>query len=58
MVGKTIAEVQKQYDMRVFMILRGELNIIATDNLKICADDVLIIKSDKVIKQKNKKRRK
>lgn len=54
-VGKTIAEVQKQYDMRVFMILRGELNIIAADSLKICSDDVLIIKSDKVIKQKNQK---
>ena len=57
-VGKTIGEVQKQYDMRIFMILRGELNIIATENLKICADDVLIIQSDKVIKQKNKKRQK
>lgn len=57
-VGKTIAEVQNQYDMRVFMILRGELNIIATENLKISTDDVLIIKSDKVIKQKNQKRKK
>ena len=56
-VGNTIAEVQKQYDMRIFMILRGELNIIATDNLKICTDDVLIIKSDKVIKPKNQKRK-
>ena len=51
-VGLTISEISTQYDMRVYMILRGELTIVATDSIKIEENDIIIAKSKKMKKKR------
>ncbi len=55
-VGLTILELSKRFDMRVYMILRGELTIVATDRVKIEAGDIIIAKSERMVKSAPKKR--
>ncbi|MGN0700672.1 MAG: ion transporter [Oscillospiraceae bacterium] len=55
-VGLTIPELSKRYDMRVYMILRGELTIVATDRVKIESGDIIIAKSERMVKSAPKKR--
>lgn len=57
-VGLTIAELSKRYDMCVYMILRGELTIVATDRVKIEEGDIIIAKSTRMVKSVPKKHRK
>lgn len=52
LVGLTIGELKKEYDTNVYVILRGELTVLATDSVTLNEQDILIINSDKLIKKK------
>lgn len=51
-VGLTISEISTQYDMQVYMILRKELTIVATEGVKIEENDIIIAKSKKMKKKR------
>ena len=55
--GLTVAEMKNQYDVNVYVIIRQELTVLATDNIKLTDGDIVIINSDKLVKKKkgNKK---
>ena len=51
--GKTISEIQSDYGMSVYLVIRDELSAIPDGNLKVHQGDILIVRSDKVIKGKD-----
>ena len=53
--GLTVAEMKSQYDVNVYVIIRQELTVLATDNIKLTEGDIVIINSDKLVKKKKKK---
>lgn len=55
LAGLTVAELKKEYDTNVYIILRSELTVLATDNLKLCEGDIVIINSEKLVKRKKRK---
>lgn len=50
LAGLTVQEIEQKYDMRVIVLLRDELTVIASGELTVMAEDILIINSDKLIK--------
>ena len=50
LAGLTVHEIQEYYDMRVFVVLRGDLPVIASGEIVVNAEDILIVSSDKLIK--------
>lgn len=56
-VGLTISEISKHYDMHIYMILRGELTIVATDSVVAEEGDIIIAKSQRMVKGASKKKR-
>ncbi len=52
MKGKTISEIQSEYDMNVYLVIRDELSAIPESSLRIQQGDILIVRSDKVVKSK------
>ena len=50
LAGLTVHEIQEYYDMRVFVVLRGDLPVIASGEIVVMAEDILIVSSDKLIK--------
>ncbi|MCH5194339.1 MAG: ion transporter [Oscillospiraceae bacterium] len=50
MAGLTVQEIQQRYDMKIIVLLRGELTLIASDTLTVMADDILIVNSGNLIK--------
>ncbi|MBR1422608.1 MAG: ion transporter [Ruminococcus sp.] len=52
--GKTVLEIKKEHGSNIYLILRDDLTLIATDNTSVQTGDILIIDSDKVIKKKRK----
>lgn len=50
LAGLTVQEIEQKYDMRVIVLLRDELTVIASGELTVMAGDILIINSDKLIK--------
>ena len=53
--GLTVAEMKSQYDVNVYVIIRNELTVLATDNIKLTEGDIVVINSDKLVKRKKKK---
>ena len=51
--GKTISEIQSDFGMSVYLVIRDELSAIPDGNLKVHQGDILIVRSDKVIKGKD-----
>ena len=47
---KTIDEIQKEYGMTIYLIVRDELPIIAERSLEVYEGDILITISDKIRK--------
>ena len=56
--GLTVGDISKNYEISIYMIIRGELSVIPTENIKIIENDILIVNSDKIIKKKNKPNKK
>lgn len=50
LLGLTVYEINKNYNMNVLVIVRDELTIVATDNLKVRKNDILVVNSDKLKK--------
>lgn len=50
LAGLTVQEIQQQYDMRIIVLLRGALSVIASDELTVMEDDILIVNSENLIK--------
>ncbi|MBQ1463348.1 MAG: ion transporter [Ruminococcus sp.] len=48
--GKTIEEVQQTYDMRILVVLRGDMTVLAAANLKLCENDILVAASERMQK--------
>ncbi len=48
LLGKSITDIQKDYDLKIFVILRSGLTIVPTENLTLIANDILIVQSDKL----------
>lgn len=52
--GMTVAEASEKYNISVLVILRGELVIVPTETIKLKKNDIIIVKTDKLIKGKHK----
>lgn len=48
--GKTVDELRRAYGMTVYLVVRGELTVLAESTLTVRAGDILVLKSDKVSK--------
>ncbi len=49
--GKTIGEAEEKYNIRIYMLIRDELSVIAYEKVKIKCGDILILKSEKIRKR-------
>ena len=50
LAGLTVQEIQQQYNMRVIVLLRSGLTVIASGDITVEAEDILIVSSDKLVK--------
>ena len=48
--GMTVGEVAKNFNVRILVILRGEMTIVPNELLKLKKNDIIIVKTDKLIK--------
>ena len=55
LAGLTVAELKKEYDTNVYIILRSDLTVLATDSTKLQENDIVIINSSKLVKRKKRK---
>ena len=51
-IGQPIGEINRSFGLRVLVIIRGELTIIASDNVKAEEGDILVVESDKLKKKR------
>lgn len=49
--GMRVQDAAEKYNMRILVILRGELTVIPVDDLKMKQNDILIVKSEKLVKE-------
>ena len=56
-IGKTVGEIKKSYDMAVLLLLRGELTVLASEGIVVQDGDILIIRSQRVDKKQTKQKR-
>lgn len=49
--GMSVRDIAEKYNMRILVILRGELTVIPVDDLKMKQNDILIVKSEKIVKE-------
>ncbi|MBQ3841774.1 MAG: ion transporter [Ruminiclostridium sp.] len=52
-IGLTSDEINDNYGIRIYMIIRGELTIVPNDRLTIAENDILIVHSEKLMKKGN-----
>ncbi len=50
LTGLTIKEITDKYDIRVYMIIRGELPVVPVENIRTEENDILIVNSGKLVK--------
>ncbi|MBQ2161018.1 MAG: ion transporter [Firmicutes bacterium] len=48
---KTIDEIQKEYNMMVYLVIRDDLSILAERSLQVYEGDILVTRSDKIVKE-------
>ncbi|WP_295076204.1 ion transporter [Ruminococcus sp.] len=51
--GLSVAEANLKYNIRILVLLRGELTIVPNETLKIKKNDIIVVKTDKLLKEKN-----
>jgi voltage-gated potassium channel len=49
--GMSVRDIAEKYNVRILVILRGELTVIPVDDLKMKQNDILIVKSEKLVKE-------
>ena len=50
--GLTVRELKRDYAVNIYVVLRGDMTILATDSVTICKDDIIIINSERLVKKK------
>ncbi len=55
LLGLTVSELKKDYDTNVYVIIRDNITVLATDSVKLQQDDILIINSDRLVKRKRRR---
>ena len=48
--GMTVGDVASNYNIRILVILRGEMTIVPNELLKLKKNDIIIVKTDKILK--------
>lgn len=56
LAGQTAGKIKKAHGSNVYLILRDDLTLIATESTKVAEGDILIIDSEKVVKKRKKRR--
>lgn len=54
-IGKRIGEINKEYNIKSYMVLREDMTLVATDELRVKKGDILIIQSASLTKRKNRR---
>ena len=55
LLGMNADEIDTKFDVRIYMIIRGELTIVPNDRVTVQENDILIVNSGRLIKDKPKK---
>lgn len=55
-LGKSIYSIRHDYHLTVYMVLRDDMSILATDNLIVAENDILVVQSEKLKKKKTESR--
>lgn len=50
LLGKTIDEIQSEYGMMVYLVMRDGLSVLAERSLRVSEGDILITRSDKIVR--------
>lgn len=53
LIGMTIEQIYDEYQMQILVVIRKDMTIIATPRLSINKKDILIVNTDKIIKEKS-----
>ncbi|MCR4794824.1 MAG: ion transporter [Ruminococcus sp.] len=51
-MGMNLYDIREKYNIVILVVLRGELTIVPTENVKVKINDILIVKSEKIVKSK------
>jgi len=49
--GLNVREASEKYNIRILVLLRGDITIVPLDDLKIKKNDILIVRSEKIVKK-------
>lgn len=52
LLGKTTGDIQEEYNVKIYIVIRNETVLIPYNDLKIKKNDILIINSEKIVKTK------
>ena len=50
LIGKSIDDIQKEYGMMIYLVMRNELSVLAERSLRVEKGDILITRTDKIRK--------
>ena len=58
LAGRSVEEIRRDFNMRIIVLLRGDLTVVPSDDTAVLENDILIVVSDKLVKKhkKNEKR--
>ena len=56
-LGQRIGDIIQKYGITALLVLRGELSLFPTDNLILQKNDILVLRSDRIEKKTNTKKR-
>ena len=48
--GRTVGDIALMYNMRIIVILRGEVTIVPMTDTVVRTNDILVVKSEKIVK--------
>ena len=49
--GRSVREASEEFNVKILVLLRGEITIIPLDDVKIKRNDILIVRSEKIVKK-------
>ncbi|MBR6873108.1 MAG: ion transporter [Ruminococcus sp.] len=54
-IGLTVGDINHGYGMRVLVLIRGELTIVAAENVTVADGDILVVETDRLKKKRRRK---
>lgn len=51
-LGMQVADIRANYDMEIYLIMRGNLSVVAAGNVTVEKDDILIVQTRELVKKK------